>query len=236
MRHPNGSLIDSLAAEYVLGTLRGAARDRFERWLHTGDGALNAGARDAVRRWEDRLVHLVRDLQPVDPAPRLWRDIERRIGLAPARNANKSGWLPWAVAAGLALLSVGLWRFSSQEPAFEWQLSAQLRERPEANIAWQVDIDRQRGRIRLQASASPALAADRAHELWALPGGDAAPVSLGLLPRAGAAERDLTPSQRAALTGTAKLAVSIEPAGGSPVGAPTGPVILVADWSQSTPG
>ncbi len=234
MRNPHHALIDRLAAEYVLGTLRGAARDRFERWLRDADPARQASMQTAVRRWEDRLVYLIRDLQPVDPSPRVWRAIEQQIGVSSPAKANKAGWLPWALAAGLALLSIGLWRFTTSQPAGNWQFSAQLRERPEAAIAWQVALDRQRGRIRLQAPAPPELAADRAHELWALPGGDAAPVSLGLLPRAGVAERDLTPQQFAALTGAAKLAVSIEPAGGSPTGAPTGPVILVAEWSKAS--
>jgi anti-sigma-K factor RskA len=63
--------------------------------------------------------------------------------------------------------------------------------------------------------------AGQVHELWVIAPG-AAPVSLGLLQ-----DRPLTvryPSLPAGWT----LAVSVEPAGGSPTGAPTGPVILSA--------
>jgi anti-sigma-K factor RskA len=67
----------------------------------------------------------------------------------------------------------------------------------------------------------------RSFELWALPDGGA-PVSLGLLPAAGSVSRELSAAQRAALQSATKVAVSLEPAGGSRTGAPTGPVLYVA--------
>jgi anti-sigma-K factor RskA len=54
MRIPQeGELREHLCAEYVLGTLRGAARRRFEHWL-----AVDAGLRRAVSEWQDRLSPL----------------------------------------------------------------------------------------------------------------------------------------------------------------------------------
>ena len=43
----------------------------------------------------------------------------------------------------------------------------------------------------------------------------------------------LSAAQRAALAGAKQLAVSLEPAGGSPTGLPTGPVIHVAPLSPA---
>jgi len=57
-----------LAQEYVLGTLQGAARHRFERWLLT-DRALQAD----VRRWQQRLVLLNLWLLPRNPRRQLLR-------------------------------------------------------------------------------------------------------------------------------------------------------------------
>ena len=54
------------------------------------------------------------------------------------------------------------------------------------------------------------------------------PVSLGLMPLRGDAERALTPRQRELLLSAMNVAVSLEPAGGSPTGLPTGPVVIVA--------
>ena len=47
----NPTLRDQLAAEYALGTLRGAARRRFQRWIRE-DAALAM----SVARWEARLA------------------------------------------------------------------------------------------------------------------------------------------------------------------------------------
>ena len=64
----------------------------------------------------------------------------------------------------------------------------------------------------------------RAQELWLIADADSAPISLGLL---GGEQQIVVPvaeSLRGALEG-ATLAVSDEPEGGSPTGAPTGPVL-----------
>jgi anti-sigma-K factor RskA len=75
-------------------------------------------------------------------------------------------------------------------------------------------------------------AAGKSYELWALPRGGA-PVSLGLLPAGGRAERRLNEPQRAALLAADKVAVSIEPLGGSPTGSPTGPIVIVTSVSAA---
>ena len=68
----------------------------------------------------------------------------------------------------------------------------------------------------------PALGADRALELWALPG-QGAPRSLGLVN----AKDGARVLRAGLLEGTAGFAVSLEPAGGSTTGAPTGPILSV---------
>jgi anti-sigma-K factor RskA len=72
----------------------------------------------------------------------------------------------------------------------------------------------------------------RSRELWALPEGGA-PVSLGLMPASGSIDLALDDRQRAALAAAKNIAVSDEPAGGSPTGAPTGEVLYVAALVRS---
>ena len=74
MNYQRPQLLEELAAQYVLGTLRGPARRRFERYC-----ARNASALHAVRRWEDRLVDLLAGVVPVAPSTLVWDRIKFRI-------------------------------------------------------------------------------------------------------------------------------------------------------------
>jgi anti-sigma-K factor RskA len=66
------------------------------------------------------------------------------------------------------------------------------------------------------------LDAKRALELWAVPA-QGAPRSLGLV----SGEQATTVLRTKLLKNTAAFAVSVEPEGGSPTGAPTGPIVSV---------
>ena len=65
---------------------------------------------------------------------------------------------------------------------------------------------------------------DRELELWMLPG-QGPPRSLGVIPSDGVRKVGLSAAPDAAFRGIDALAVSLEPRGGSPTGAPTGPVL-----------
>ena len=80
MDYARAELADRLAAEYVLGTLRGPARRRFQTLL-----AAHPALRSAVQRWEDRLAPLAASVAPVAPPERVWTGIEARLfGQAPS--------------------------------------------------------------------------------------------------------------------------------------------------------
>jgi len=225
MNYARGETIEMLAAEYVVGTLRGPARRRFERLC-----AVSAAAAAARGRWEDRLAALALQLNPVEPRDQVWRNIRAALAAdtrasAPARPRRMTRWLPLAVAA--ALLGIAVW------------LGPRLLTRPEPTVAvtvlgadpahaqWRVERSADAHRLRVVTIAALAANPDKTYELWALPRDGQPPVSLGLLPRQGEIARGLTERQTAALLAAGKLAVSIEPQGGSPTGAPTGPVVMV---------
>jgi anti-sigma-K factor RskA len=90
---------DLLAAEYVLGTLSGPDRRRFERLL-SGDHNL----RDLVEHWELRLNPLAESVPAVQPAAHVWNEIAHRITRAPALAPAPVSWLDqlWG--------SLGFWR------------------------------------------------------------------------------------------------------------------------------
>ncbi len=99
MKYEHPELRDRLAAEYALGTLRGAARRRFERVL-----AADRSLRDLVQDWELRLNLLAESAPAVAPQPRVWQRIEQRLGgPAPISEGALSRW--WN--------SLGFWRGAS---------------------------------------------------------------------------------------------------------------------------
>jgi anti-sigma-K factor RskA len=223
MKTGNRELLDRLAAEYVLGTLRHRARRRFERWLLSPQvGAL-------VMAWEDRLAGLEPELKAVPPPPTVWRGIENKLDLRASRRSPATRWL--AVAASLMFFGiVGVFLVREGQRVEVTPLASTERafiQTDPQTIYWRVEILGDNQEISLHVHKVHDLPEGKAHELWALPDG-AAPVSLGLLPHTGDHHRVLSATQRAALSGAKQIAVSLEPTGGSPTGAPTGPVLHVA--------
>ena len=100
--------VDYLAAEYVLGTLHGGARRRFDRLMTD-----RADVRFAVWRWERHLNGFVAGLRPQKPRRHVWQNIRRRINLTqtgkPASIRRWRGfWLAIPTAAAAAWLAVAL--------------------------------------------------------------------------------------------------------------------------------
>lgn len=217
-------LIDRLAAEYVLGTLRGAARRRFERWRAT-----SALVEERCGYWEERLLPLLGRVRRVEPSPLVWLGIRTRLKLESPRAYRRSP-LTLALAAsvllGVALASLLYWRTVSPGHPLEVATIAT----PAGALMWRVEVYGVAGvaaDVRVHAGAlTPPAGHD--YELWALPSGGA-PVSLGVLPyRESTRRHTLTAAQQRAVASAVQLAVSIEPPGGSPTGLPTGTVVFVA--------
>ncbi len=228
----SGELIDRLAAEYVLGTLRGGARWRFERWRST-----SSHVDERCRFWEERLMPLHSGLRPIAPPRYVWERIRDRLELAPSPPRAFARRHAWAVAASIALV-VGLalssyWRVVGFERTSEVATLAD----PAGATLWSVEIYANRQgtvgyRVRSGARAHPPPGRD--YELWALPKG-AAPVSLGVLPYdSRVARHAVSSAQKAALLTAAQVAVSIEPPGGSPTGQPTGAVVYAASLDATS--
>jgi len=220
MKSSNRELVDRLAAEYALGTLRGRARRHFERWL------VSPQVGNMVKAWEERLAGLEPAPERVVPPATLWRGIEKRLDLRGREHTPVARWL--ALAASLVFLAfVGVFALRG-DPAPTRLASIQEQS---GTIYWQVELLGDDVALKIQVRSPHALERGRTHELWVLPApgvNNGNPVSLGLLPTSGESRRELTAAQRAALTGAKQLAVSLEPAGGSPTGLPTGPVLHVA--------
>jgi anti-sigma-K factor RskA len=224
MNYEQAELLDRLAAEYALGTLRGSARRRFERLC-----AQSANARRALYRWEDDWSALSRTLPLVQPSARVWTNVSLRLFGEPVSPSRARRWRTWqlAVAAGLVAVAliVGLIVRQAAPPPLQ-TLAVLGTDR--AHPVWRLERQLPLTALTIEVVGTVPQAAGKSYELWALPPGGA-PVSLGLLPAAGRTERTLSKPQRLALLAADKVAVSLEPAGGSPTGSPTGPIVIVTN-------
>ncbi len=235
--HPDRA--DRLAADYAVGTLRGGARRRFERLLPAHPALAAAAA-----RWADRLHLLADRIDPVEPPAHVWVAIQRQLfgaandervtstrGGAGKVTGASTATVPRALRVWQALGSVALAASlilgfllvrPVEEPA---PLVVVLQGTPEGltlvktGFVASVTPD---GRALVLKPLGP-VTIDPAHalELWAIPV-EGSPRSLGLIH---AGDVPTTVRRAGLLQGTKAFAVSLEPAGGSPTGQPTGPVV-----------
>lgn len=228
MDYGRPELADRLAAEYVLGTLRGPARRRFQALL----GA-HPALRSAARRWEEQLAPLAGSVAPVTPPESVWAGIEARLfpantaatAAAPVRWWNALGlWRGFSALATTA--AVALLVVATQVPPPQAPIVVVLATNPEAaatKASFVASLSADGRALVLKPLNAPTLTAAQALELWSVPA-QGGPRSLGLV----RADQATTLLLQANVKGsTAAFAVSIEPAGGSPTGAPTGPIVSV---------
>ena len=231
-------LQERLAAEYALGTLRGAARRRFEHWLRQ-DASLGL----AVARWEARLAPMAAGVAPVTPPARTWRTIERRVGGPPSRGFwdSLAFWRALALFAGgtaAALFMVVIFTAPSapvpapapivlRAPANDMSVGyvAVLSDPKTEKPVIFVSAGRDSKELSVRTLDASIRVPDRSLELWALPA-SGAPKSLGLVSDEEKGTLELASAAENSLGDVPKLAVSLEPKGGSPTGAPTGPVLF----------
>jgi anti-sigma-K factor RskA len=202
---------DALAAEYVLGVQdlaeRAATETRIKR---------DPAFADLVTAWETRFEGL-NDGFDEARAPNLLPKIEAR--LFPTANAARPARLPlirWLSGAAFAaaVVLVGVATLVPPRPDLIAVLAT-------ADNRLSYEVASYGDRLQVTRVAGVPAVAGQVHELWVIAPG-AAPVSLGLL-----AEEPLVVVYPTPPAGWV-LAVSVEPTGGSPIGTPTGPVILTA--------
>jgi anti-sigma-K factor RskA len=234
MKYTNAQL-RALATEYVLGTLRGAARRRF-----AAIAAANLDARRILRRTEIWFSPLALRLRPVKPPAPVWDDIARQVGEG-SRGSTRvaapwAGWRVVALAASVATVALAT-TLATRPPRIETRMA------PPRYIAIVVDAKRplwlltespEGGTMRALAIGMIEIDPTRSFELWSLPDDGGAPVSLGLLQTVGESSLMLSSRAREVLAGSSTVAVSVEPRGGSPTGAPTGPVVYTAPLVRNT--
>ena len=215
--------LDAFAAEHVLGTLDAREAAEAERAL-----PVNPALREAVAGWQLRLAPLLDLPPPVVPPEALWARIQASLAApaaAPVVPLRPSRLLT-AWASGATAIAAGLAAFLLVRPAdapppeAPRMMTVLLSSRDQP--AWLVEAEG--GGLRLASLNPRPVESGRVQQLWALPPGATAPVSLGLIPENGQAS--VAPGLVRPEPGML-IEISLEPPGGSPTGRPTGPILFI---------
>lgn len=222
-------LRQKLAAEYVLGTLKGGARRRFEGWMHQ-----DADLRNITAEWQQRLAPMAEFAGELTPPKSVWAGIERRLDL----KKKSAGWKFWlndnlafwrslgmvSTALAAMLVVIVLVRQPADAPAISY-VATLSDDKAQAAMLLTADSKNRALDVRLITSAR--IAADKSLQLWAVPK-SGNPRSLGVL--VGSRGSFRLPDN--AVSGDVMvLAVTLEPKGGSPdPNGPTGPILYKGNW------
>ncbi len=221
-QHP--SVIDRLAASYVLGTLQGGARRRFESVMYSQPTVASA-----VASWTEQMSPLLTKLAPIAPSPSLWTSIAKATKInTPV--AKASWWQQWLapllapLPAGALTLGVAL---GVVAPAL-WQ-AQQLGQRqsllPESYVGvlanqqgktgLTVSSLRREKLVELQQANIASLPEAHTLYLWRIDkAGQVTPVAA--IPNEKWGKITLAEPAEAVFSSAVELAVSIEPAGNAP--------------------
>ncbi len=215
---------EALAAEYVLRLLDAGAEQAFEARLQ-----VEADLRAHVQFWETEFSTLTDEVPSEAPSP----SVRARLiaELSGEKTSERRGWT-WNWLAFPALAALTLVAFFS--------LSPMLRG-PSFDPTLHATLISEDGTIHIEAGYAPngnlfkvipeqgMPAAGRDFELWVISPNADAPVSLGVIPADKESLFEITP-EIAALINGGILAVSDEPEGGSPTGAPTGTILATDEF------
>lgn len=236
---------DLLAGEYALGLLEGDDRADAAR-LYERDADFAA----RVEFWNERFAHFLDGLAPVPAPAELKRRIEAEIFGAPSRRPPKAGFSFWQslavwrglAAAGFAAAAVALAVLAVRpdqveplpEPADPAEPAAPLiatLQPGDAGPAVVALYDREDGVLTVRG-AVPDDREEGDAQLWIIPAGEDTPRSLGVIDRDATRVVAVDDELRSVFAEGATLAISLEPEGGSPTGAPTGAIVLVGPVAQ----
>lgn len=215
--------LDQLAGEYVLGTLSAEQRQQVQQRL-----AHEPQLQAAVDAWEQRLLPLAELAQPVTPSALLWPRIERSLGSAVRRSTSVwdslglwRGLAAAGLAATLVLGGLLLTRVTAvNAPTYLVVLVAPQDKAP----GWVIQASNSR-EIQLIPLAVAEVPRDKALEFWTKGDDWQGPVSLGLVKPGQTLSVPL--DKLPPLESNQLFELTLEPASGSPIGKPTGPIQFI---------
>ena len=247
MRYTHPELLDHLASTYVLGTLQGGARRRFER-LRSDRSDVQA----RVTQWEMRLGELALSIPPQTPSANLWPAIaartQERKGLQQLPPLAPPAWLGWLLPVGFGFggLAVGVVAASALfflAPTLfvsSEQIAMRSAEHlPPSFVGLLTDAmgngkvlvsSLRHGKTMMVKIIGPVSAPTMGHlVLWAHPS-NGLPFAVGVVPAKGSAASILPDTSEKLFSNVSKLTISLETTNNP--ASPQGPVIFSGNCAK----
>ncbi|OED43482.1 hypothetical protein AB833_03610 [Chromatiales bacterium (ex Bugula neritina AB1)] len=239
-----------LAGEYVLGTLSGRDLEEF-----TADLDADYRLQAMVLEWQERLQPLAEALPPEEPPAHVWDSIAARLNIREqpladrfasdrrrsqtyqlneriearrkyqSRKRELSAWRifgPLATAASL-LLAVALWQQKISPPLEVNYNAVSVVTSDQGQPLWIIDASISDRMLKIRSLSPPDIDDNKDYQLWLVKPNDGGVQSLGLLSES--INSTVVVETNKLQADAVALAVSLEPAGGSPEQVPTGPVL-----------
>lgn len=240
---PEPPRADVFAGEYVLGVLDAAQRADAETRI-----ARDPGFARLVDDWQRRLAPWFEAYPDAEVPAHLWPRIRSELGWAPVAPVRSGLWHStgfWRATAALAAALAVVAMLAGRTPVDDTRTTPVAVTPPPAppvdaapavplpvttlahedgTPGWLASVDPAHGRVLMVPVPTPADAQGRVAELWLIPEGGA-PASLGVVSNDSSHSVEVPEGLLAALVAGSTLAVTLEPEGGAPQGAPTGPVV-----------
>ena len=234
---------ESLAAEYALGLLDGQERSAFEAMLRRDPAAASA-----LADWQARFAAMAEaEVEAVAPPARIETAIEAALFSEAGRPASIWDRVAFwrgvsALSSAVAVAAIGFALLplvnppgpvgpstSPPDAAIPPGTILMTHLLPVEGSGLGLALFRQpNGTLQVRRVAGGPTPG-RAQQVWLVLGDDTPPISLGLLGDEPQTTLDPAPEIAARFGVGAAVAISDEPAGGSPTGAPTGPILAVGE-------
>lgn len=239
MRYTQPELLEHLASTYVLGTLQGGARRRFETLRSD-----RIDVQTLVSLWEVRLGELALAIPPKQPSSSLWPAIAARTQGPKAQLAplDPPAWLGWLLPAGFGFggLAVGvmlagaLFMLAPTLFVSSEQIAMRSGERLPPSYVGLLTDESGNGKVLVSSlrhgktmtvKIIGAINAPASGQmvLWAHPNGGP-PFAVGTVPATGSAVSNLPDTSEKLFSKVGKLSITLET--GAAVTSPRGPILF----------
>jgi anti-sigma-K factor RskA len=219
------------AGEYVLGVMTDAERAEFERRLNQEpELALE------VKSWTEHFAAMSQKLDQEPVNPRVWAKVNDTLSAAgkPATDASPFAWLwkGWAVAASAAVVVLGVQLLGASQESNDSPRYVAVMKSPDKTTEWLVEA-MPNDTLRVYQIGNLPIEGNPANmgktlQLWTKAPSDPGPTSLGLMEwgKPMVIDADELPD----LVEKQLFEVTLEPAGGSPLGnRPSGEIMFIGN-------